>query len=427
MKIKRRARWYALDNSAKIYPAARTKHWVNIYRISATLTEAVDVDILQSALADIKRRFPSICVRLSNGMFWYYVEELKQAPPVKEEGPHACRMMPFSEVKKCAFRVLYYKNRVSVEFFHSLTDGTGAMIFLKNLVARYLENKYNIEIPHECDILDITMRAKDEELEDSFLKYSRRISAGRKDSDAYMIKGTPITEDFTPLITGIIDVNEIKAKAKEKGVTITTYLCGVMISSLQEIQESEDKPLKSRKPIKILVPVNLRNFYPSKTLRNFALYITPGIETKMGHYSFDEILKALHHQMGCELTEKNMNARMVTNVKDEKNILLRIVPLFIKNAVMKFVYNLSGERKSSITITNLGDIKIPNPMKSYVEGFDFILTPQHLQPGSCSVLSYNGKMYVNFIRKIKESELERIFFTKLVKNGVHVKIESNRR
>lgn len=427
MKFKRRPRWYALDNSAKIYPAARTRKWVNIYRLSATLTEDIEPDILQTALKNIKRRFPSICVKLNNGLFWYYVEEIENPPAVAPEGPHACRMMPFSEVKKCAFRVLYYKNRISTEFFHSLTDGNGALIFLKTLVATYLEIKYRIDIPHTDGVLDIGARAKSEELEDSFLKYSGNISATRRDTDAYILKGTPITEDFTPLITGVVDVAEIKSKAKEYNTTITTYLTAVMISALQEIQEDTPTPRILKKPVKVLVPVNLRSFYPSVTLRNFALYITPGIETRMGHYSFDEIIKSIHHQMGYELTEKNMNARMVTNVKDEKNILLRIVPLFIKNAVMKFVYNLSGERKSSITITNLGNVKLPDVMSRYVERFDFILTPQHLQPGSCSVISYNGKMYISFIRKIRESEVERNFFTRLVKAGIHVKIEANRR
>ncbi len=427
MKFKRRPRWLKLDNAAKIFPAARTRTWTNVFRLSATLTDNIDPYILQKSLNDIKRRFPSICVHLDSGMFWYYIEEIQEAPKVTEEGPYPCMKMSFKDIKSCAFRVLYYKNRISTEFFHSLTDGNGGLIFLKTLVATYLENKYGIDVPHTDGVLDISVRAKKEELEDSFLKYSRKVASGRRDTNAYLIKGTPIRESFTPLTTGVINVNDIKERAKAYDVSITTYLAACMAYALQSIQEESVPTVKRRKPVKIFLPVNLRNFYPSSTLRNFILYVIPGIETKLGHYEFEEIIKSFHHQMGLGLTEKYQNAIMVTNVKDELNPLLRMVPLFIKNAVMKIVYNLTGERKSSISISNLGNVKVPDIMNDYIERFDFNLSPQATQPCGCSILSYKGKMYISFVRKINEPKLEKAFFTYLVKSGIHVKIESNRR
>ena len=426
MKYQRKQRWLKLDNAAKIFPAARTRHWTNVYRLSATLYEDIDPDILQKSLNDIKKRFPSICVRLDNGMFWYYIEETKETPRVMPEGPHACMKMDFSEIKRCALRVLYYKNRISTEFFHSLSDGNGALIFLKTLLATYLENKHNIDIPHTDGVLDISCRAKKEELEDSFLKYSGRIASGRKDTDAYMHKGTPLREEFTPLITGVLNIADIKSVSKKYGVSINTYLAAVMAYAFQTVQEKEVANQKKRKPVKILIPVNMRNFYPSSTLRNFVLFVTPSIETKLGHYELDEIIKSFYHQIGFGLTEKNMNALMATNVKDELNPALRIVPLFLKNIVMKAVYNISGERKSSISMSNLGKVELPNIMNDYIERFDFVLTPQLQQPCGCSIISYKDKLYVSFVRKIKEPKLEKEFFTTLVKQGLHVKIESNR-
>ncbi len=427
MKFKRRQRWLKLDNAAKIFPAARTRTWTNVFRLSATLIEDIDTEILQKSVCDIKRRFPSICVHLDNGIFWYYIEETPNAPTVTKEGPHACMKMEFSEIRRCAVRILCYKNRISAEFFHSLTDGNGALVFLKTLVATYLENRYGIDVPHTDGVLDISVRAKKEELEDSFLKYAGRIASGRRDTDAYMQSGTPIEDGFTPLITGVIDVDEIKTICKQYGVSVTTYLASVMAYAFQSIQEKEILKQKNRKPVKIFLPVNLRNFYPSNTLRNFILYVIPGISTKLGHYELDEIIKSFHHQIGYGLTEKNMNALMATNVKDELNPLLRAVPLFIKNPVMKTVYNLTGERKSSISMSNLGNVKIPNVMADYVERFDFILSPQATQPSGCSVISFKGKLYISFVRKIKEPKLEKEFFTTLVKQGIHVKIETNRR
>lgn len=425
--MKKAPKWLKLDNAAKIYPAAKTKTWTNIYRLSATLNEDIDPDILQRSLNDIKERFPSICVKLRSGIFWYYLEEIENAPDVSEEGGYACMRMKFSDIKKCAFRVLYYRNRITTEFFHSLTDGNGALIFLKTLVATYLENKYGIEVPHKKGVLDISRIARREELEDSFLKYSGKVRLGRRDTNAYIYKGSHILEDFTPLITGEISVDELKTKAKEFNVSITTYLAAVMVDALQQMQEEEIDNIRFRKPIKILIPVNLRSFYPSKTLRNFILYITPGIKPRMGHYSFEETVKSIHHQMGYELTEKQMNQRIVTNVRDELNPLVRIMPLFIKNGVMKIIYNISGEKKASITMSNLGNVTLPDVMNEYVDRFDFILTPQLTLPGNCSIISFNGKLYISFVRNIKETKLEKYFFTRLVKNGIHVKIESNRR
>lgn len=416
-----------LDNAAKIFPAARTRAWTNVFRLSASLAEDIDPLILQKSVNDISKRFPSVCARLDNGIFWYYIEETKEPPTVQKEGPHPCMKMEFSEIKRCAVRILWFKNRISVEFFHSLTDGNGALVFLKTLVATYLENKYGIDVPHTDGVLDISVRAKKEELEDSFLKYSGKIPSGRKDTDAYMHSGTALDDPFTPLVTGVLDVNELKSVCKGYGVSVTTYLASVMAYAFQSLQENEVPVCSKRKPVKIFLPVNLRNFYPSATLRNFILYVIPGIETKLGHYEFDEIVKSFHHQIGYALTEKNMNAIMATNVKDELNPLLRAVPLFIKNAVMKAVYNLTGERKSSISMSNLGNVKLPDIMNEYIERFDFILSPQALQPCGCSVISYKGKLYVSFVRKIKEPKLEKSFFTTLVKSGIHVKIESNRR
>lgn len=141
---KRKLKWLRLDNAAKIYPAAKRRNWSNLFRVSATLEEPIDADILQSALDVTVKRFPSMAVRLRQGMFWYCVEELAQAPHVMPDEYYPCTRMSFQEIKQCAFRVLYYKKRIAIEFFHALTDGNGGIIFLKTLLAEYLLQKYGV-------------------------------------------------------------------------------------------------------------------------------------------------------------------------------------------------------------------------------------------------------------------------------------------
>ena len=177
MEKKQALRWVRLDNAAKIYPAARRKNWSNLFRQSVTLTENVDVRVLQDALDVTVKRFPSIAARLRKGAFWYYLQQVEAAPQIREEYSYPLVFMSNEEMRRCAFRVIAYENRIAVEFFHSLTDGTGALVFLKSLTAEYLEQKYQISIPCENGILDRREMPKEEELEDSFLKFAGAVEA----------------------------------------------------------------------------------------------------------------------------------------------------------------------------------------------------------------------------------------------------------
>lgn len=422
-----RPKWLRLDNAAKIYPAAKRRKWVNFFRVSITLKDEIDPYTLQIALNNIIKRFPSIAVRIKFGMFWYYLEPVETAPKVKMDKSYPCTRVKFKKLSKFAFRVLYYKNRIAVELFHGLTDGNGGMIFLKSLAAEYIDLKYKTNIPNCRGVLDLNEEPSPEELEDSFLKYVGSAKSSRKETNAYRLKGRRESDGFLNLTCGILDTDEILAEAKRRNVSLTVLLTAVMIEAIEEIQSEAQPERKKQKPVKVLIPVNLRNFFESSTLRNFAQYITPGIDPRLGEFTFDDIIKSVHHQMGAELNRQNLASRFTTNVKTEEVFLLKIMPLFIKNLAMKTVYNMVGERKSCINISNLGVIDIPDEMKEYVERFDFILGVQATIPCNCSVLSYNGKLYINFIRNIKEPVLERKFFTRLRKLGLHVKIESNSR
>ena len=144
-------KWMRLDNAAKIFPAIIRRNWNNVFRVSAVLTEPVDPEILQSAVEAVIPRFPSMAVRLRRGMFWYYLEQVPHAPQVRADGSYPMIQMNHQELRTCAFRILYYKNRVAAEFFHALTDGTGGMIFLKTLVAAYL----SLRITYHCGVIRI--------------------------------------------------------------------------------------------------------------------------------------------------------------------------------------------------------------------------------------------------------------------------------
>ena len=423
-KVKKQLHWVRLDNAAKIYPAARRKNWSNVFRQSVTLTEQVDVAVLQSALDVTVRRFPSIAARLRKGVFWYYLQQIEQAPDIKEEYSYPLTFMSKAEMRKCAFRVIAYENRIAVEFFHSLTDGSGALIFLKTLTAEYLEQKYGIAVPCEKGILDRREAPKPEELEDCFLKNAGSVPASRKDSNAWRMYGEPRKDGFLHVTCFQLPVENALEMAHRYQVSLTVFMCAVMMQALTALQK-EKNPHGRQRPIKVLLPINLRHLFPSNTLRNFALYITPELDPRLGEYSFEEICKRIHHKMGLEVTAKHMGSIIATNVNDEKNPLLRLVPLPLKNAVMKAVFDSVGERKSCLSMSNLGRITVPTEMEGYIERFDFILGVQAAAPYNCGMLSYGDSIYVNFIRDIQDAELERHFFYVLQQMGLPVLVESN--
>lgn len=422
---KKKLRWMPLDNAAKIYPAARRPNWSNVFRLSATLSEEIDREVMQSALDVTVHRFPSIAVRLRRGVFWYYLQQLTEAPLIRDESSYPLVHMTKEETRKCALRVLIYRNRVAIELFHSLTDGNGALIFLKSLVAEYLEQKYGVKISAVHGVFDRSEEPTAEELEDSYQKYAAEIAAPRNEKSAWNPPGTPEVAGFLNLTCMQVNTKEVLAKAHEYRVSVTTFLCAAMIQALQDLQEDLVPNRKRRKPIKVLIPVNLRNLFESKSLRNFALYTIPEILPRIGRYEFEEICRAVQNHMGAEITQKQMGMKIAANVNSERFAIVKVMPLFIKNFVMKAVYDAVGERTSCMTLSNLGAIKLPEEMLPYVKRVDFVLGTQAITPCNCGVISLGDTMYINFVRNIRESQLEYRFFRVLQKLGLSVTVESN--
>ena len=423
----RSLRWMRLDNAAKIYPAAKRRNWNNFFRLSATLTEPVDTEVLRRALDVTVRRFPSIAVRLRRGAFWYYLEEIPKAPPIQPEKSCPLAHAPFYEVRQCAFRVLVYHERIAVEFFHALTDGTGALVFLKSLLAEYLSQKYGLVIPAEKGVLGRLEEPSAEEVEDSFARYAGDVKLSRREATAYHLSGTPEPDGYKDIVTMMIPADKLRDCARGFGISVTELLCAAMMQAILDIQAKDVPRRAARKPVKVLLPVNLRTLFPSATLRNFASYITPEIDPRMGDCSFDELCQLVHHKMGMENNRRTMRAKFAANVASERSPVLRVMPLFIKNIAMKAVFDTVGECKSCLCLSNLGRVELPEVMTPYVTRMDFIIGVQARAPHNCGVITWNSTAYINCIRNIREPALELAFYRVLHRLGLPVKVESNTR
>ena len=418
--------WFRLDTAALIFPATARRDWCNGFRLSVSLKEPVDPELLQRAVDDMTVRFPSFFVTLQRGAFWYYLEKSRERVTVQPDYAYPLTFMSRRELRKNCLRVLYYKNRIALEFFHSLTDGHGGSVFLCTLAAHYLELKHGISIPCGDLILDLSQQPSERELEDSFLKNAAGVAAPRDEQPSFRLSGTREEGGFRHLTTGIVDTEVLIDAAHKFKVSVTAFLAAVMAESIIGMQD-EVRPRRRQRPVKITLPVDLRRLFGSETLRNFALVVNPGVDPRFGDYSLEQLCSAVYHQLCAEATPQNMAGMIAANVQPQQLIVLQLAPVFIKDTVMDLVYRRNGESGGSINISNLGAVKLPEMMQPYIERMEFIIGPQRSYPNNCSVLSIGGKTYINMIRNIRESELERRFFSRLVELGIAVDIESNRR
>lgn len=415
--------WYRLDNAAKLYPSIKNRRWNSLFRVSVTLKENIEPEYLQKALEIALPRFPNFRFRIRRGLFWYYFEDRLNVPEIQPDVRNPCICFDLKNKNQFLFRLRWFEKRIALEVFHAITDGTGAMIFLKTITSEYLKLK-GINIPPTNGVLNCSEKASEEELEDAYKRYCRMsVLRPRKDNRAYSPHGTFEDDNVINIITGTLSLSAVIKEAKSYNVSLTEYLAAVYIKAINEVQTSF---LKNKKyPVKIAIPVNMRNYYPSKTLRNFILFINPGIDPNYGEYSFEEILKQVHHLMRYELNEKILNAQMSKNLSSEMNPIIRSFPLFIKNFALSQVYSHVGESRYSSTMSNLGLISVPEEMEEHIDRFDFVLGRSLQNKISCAVCSFGDKLCINFSRRIKESYIEKSFFTFFIKRGIAVKIGSN--
>ncbi len=415
--------WFRLDNAAKIYPAARSSKWNAVFRMAAVMKDEVNPELLQQALEDVIDRFPSLKVTLKKGFFWYYFQYLTDTPKVCEESAFPCSMMPITG-RDYLFRVQYYSHRISVEVFHSLTDGTGCMAFLKTLLLRYCELS-GAKVEDVGDILHYDDNPVPEEVEDSFSRCIDRSKGvlGRTEPKAYQIKGQKEKRGILNVTHGSMSFEQLHASAKKYGCTVNTYLVAVLTLALLNRQKYE---MKSKKlPVRIQVPINLRKIFGSTTLRNFAGYYNTTLP--FGEWSFEDIVANLDAQLKDNITPEYCQKFINSNVSLEKNPVIRVAPRFLKTVFMDMSFYLIGESVMSCAFSNIGNVSTPDELKDYIERFEFVLGAQKYMCNSMTCASYNGNTVVTFSRSSKDPILEREFFKILTEHGIEVTVASNRR
>ncbi|MCQ2539776.1 MAG: alcohol acetyltransferase [Acetatifactor sp.] len=421
-----RKSWYKLDLSAIVYPTLQRRDFSSVYRLSVVLKEEIKPQILQQALDMTLPRFPTYKAAIRKGLFWRYLEpNNRPGPYVLQDVKNPCQPMYFKANNRYLVRVYYYKNRISFEAHHSLGDGTGGMCVLETMVATYLRLLGHDEIENGGFVLDINGDPEPEELEDAYMRYANaKVCPPRLQEKAYRVRGTAEPFYTLNIIDGIMSVSEVLAVAKRYHCTITEYLNAVLLQALLTKQLEENH--RKLRPVKIAMPVNLRRFFPSNTLRNFITMIYPGVDPRLGEYTFEEIVTQVHNYMRYHVNEKLLRGDITTNARTQSNPFIRVVPLFIKDVVVRSFYASVQDRNSSAGLTNMGALQVPEGMQKYIERFDIYMGQPFSRRTNCAIISFQDVLTINFASSIAEADVEKYFFRKLVQDGIHVKIESNR-
>lgn len=418
-------RWYRLDNAAKIYPVLAPSRHVSSFRLSAEMIAPVDTEHLQKALDTILPRFPHFRMRLRRGVFWHYLDRCTDHPRIAEESRDPLRPWTRRERRSSLFRVRYWRNRISVEFFHALTDGYGGLVFLKTLIAAYLSFRGIERDGTDPMILDWHAKPPPEETEDAYRRFSR-LRGGRRPvhGRAFHLSGTLAPVHRLDVIDGMISVDRITAVAAERKVSVTELLTAVLIESIYRIQQQGG--YRTDDPVRVSVPINVRRFFPTRTLRNFALYANPEIEPALGVYTFDEILGLVHHFLRYTVNEKYLLSVISANVRPERSRLLRIAPLPLKVLILRLAYHFNGESRFSASLSNLGQIELPPSLRQEVQSLSFMLGPSRVNPVNIGVISVGNQLCVQCSSTMEETVLQRAFFRRLIRLGIPVRIRSNR-
>ena len=417
--------WMSLDNAAKIFPPVISKSLSSVFRIGCILTGPVRISALKRSVDETCRRFPYYLTSLHKGFFWYFLEYDEDIrPSIVAEDKKPCVAFPARKGNYALFRIVVMGNMLSVEFLHVLTDGGGALEFFRTLLVTYLRNcGYNI--PYSEGVIDPSSPVDASETEDSYNKYFKKdVPLPPKLENAWHIPFETAGKEYFGVIQAEVPVTGLKKIAKTYNVTITEYLASVYLHCLQEIWIGDKN--KGNNILRLEIPVNMRRNYPSRTMRNFSLFVLPELDLRLGHFSFEEILKHVHNYMQIHTDKKLLSKVIARNVKPEKNIFIRTTPIFIKDLVLSSAFKKHGATKYSGVLTNVGIVKMPAEVSDHLEKVYMIPPPPTQQlKVSCGALSYNDRLCISFANNSANNMLEREFFSFLANKGLNVRILKN--
>lgn len=409
--------WRKLDNYAKLFPLASTQKYKTVFRMSVVLKEDIDASILQRAVKISLNKFKFFKVRMRKGLFWYYFENNTKEPIVEEENDYPCKFIDLPLNNDYLFSITYFEKKINLEIFHCLTDGSSALHFFKEIIYNYIEIKHLNNTS--------TSLTKEREVkynaEDIYSKnYDKKIKAKRDRSKAYTLKGKMLPPGVISVTHEMVSAAKIKEVTKEKECSTTQFFTACLIYAIHEEGVKKDK---SKRKVKIQVPVNLKKYFPSITISNSFSYIDVNVDTNKEE-TFDRILSEVKKQFEEKLTEEELLKTIAVNLRLGNNTLLKLVPLFIKKIAVANAHK-QYRKYNTTTLSNIGRIGIMSEYKEYIDKFLLLIAPESVEKIKCTICAYEDKMVFSFASVLENKNVENKFKEILEGFGIPVTIEGN--
>lgn len=413
MAKQKRAHWRKLDNAAKLFLAASTKNDTRVFRFYCELKEEVRPELLQAALNRTIETYPVFLSVIRKGVFWNYLEKSNLHPVVREEYKEPCSRIYIKDKKSLLFEVTYYKKRINFEVFHVLTDGTGATEFLRELVKDYLYLAHQEEGLTDISLLPEDVTVQDQE-NDSFAKYYTKNTKKPhvKKTRAYQIKKPRKENGAMQVRESILSVQQVLRRSRELGVSMTVFLSTVYLMAIHE----EMSKMQEEEPVKLMVPVNLRKFFPSDSMLNFFNWIEPGHIFGRGNDSFEEVLEEVKQYFVQELTKEKMAEHMNELIALEMHPVLKFAPAELKNLCIHAGAKFS-EKNTTAIFSNMSAVHMPEEYVPYIERFGVYTSTPKMELCMCS---FGDKLSLGFTSRFDTDNIQRNFFRILKEQGIEV-------
>ena len=412
---KKNARWRKLDNAAKLYSAASNKKDTRVFRFYCELKEEVNPKALQEALNQTIETFPTFLMVLRKGLFWHYLEPCNLRPIVKEEYKEPCSRLYIRDKKTLLFEVTYYKKRINFEVFHVLTDGTGATEFLKELVKNYLYLVHKEEGLEQITLLPEDMTVQDQE-DDSFLKYysKNQKRPKKRKLNAFQIRRKKKDGNHLHVHESVVSVQAVLKRSRELGVSMTIFLTALFMMAINE----EMSKMQKKKPVVLMVPVNLRKFFPSSSMLNFFNWIEPGYHFQGGKEEFTDVVQKVNACFKEELTAEKMEKRMNDYFALQVHPILKFAPLELKNVCIN-IGARTAESDVTAIFSNMGIIRMPESYETYIRYFGVYTSTPKVELCMCS---FRDKIYLGFTSRYDCDAIKDNFFQILKEQEVKPEI-----
>lgn len=417
--------WLRLDNSAKIYPMLISDTNQNMFRLNAELYETVDIDVLRAALKAILPRFPMLAMSLRKGLFWYFLEENNATPDVYPESAEVLGRLNQDDYNGFNFRVMYYAKRISVDFYHILCDGSGGIEFLKCLLYNYFLLQGKPMAGNSGSIADINLPADKLESEDSFsANYTktpvRNLDlAALKGDLAYSVEGDYYNSG-KEVFTILLDSSKVATYAKTLGCSVTEYLgATIMLACHSDMSESA----AHRDNFSLFLPINIRKFYGSKSMRNFSMFARANMDMT-GSVTRESCINCIHTALDEGTRKDSIDNKINSTVLPEHILPMRIAPLWLKGLIFKVGNVIFGKAKKSASISNMGVLKFEE-FYPYVDYITFQMNTNKLVRLNVTVGSFNNKMAISFCHNIKNGAAPRRFCRLLMADGLDITVNCN--